>query len=93
MNSPISFYSYTFKQILNHATKNKKVTKTNTINKPRGFEGNYITSANPSLPADVLWGSFVTHSCTLKKSRYIYSIFDIETQSQRGNSNSFFMDT
>lgn len=47
VNSPISFYSYTFKQILNHATKNKKVTKTNTINKPRGFEGNYITSANP----------------------------------------------
>ena len=47
VNSPISFYSYTFKQILNHATKNKKVTKTNTINKPRGFEGYYITSANP----------------------------------------------
>ena len=45
VNSPISVY--TFKQILNHATKNKKVTKTNTINKPRGFEGNYITSANP----------------------------------------------
>lgn len=45
VNSPISFY--TFKQILNHATKNKKVTKTNTINKPRGFEGYYITSANP----------------------------------------------
>lgn len=47
VNSPISFYSYTFKQILNHATKNKKVTKTNTINKLRGSEGYYITSANP----------------------------------------------
>lgn len=47
VNSPISFYSYTFKQTLNHATKNKKVTKTNTINPKPREEGNYITSANP----------------------------------------------
>ena len=47
VNSRISFYSYSFKRILNHATKNKNVMKTNSINNPRRFEGNYITSANP----------------------------------------------